>query len=492
MDNDNMDNDNMDNDKESHLIQLQEEYDKINQLRLMYDQNPDALPNLQILDQLQPATVTYENLKSNNIDLLTLGSILLISKIRLPALPNYSFPTSDLSNLRQTLSKSLLLTSGPPPTCTLNPSTHPSLSSLLSQLKSQTSHLNTLVKKLGLQPYGSHYVSELPGKGSKKVGKSRSGVGSIGVFERLYYIKDGGGGGGSYFNVVEEYNTVEGGEGTVVLLDEGGGYTEEEVGGKILNGYLDKWSSSKWVVTTHNNVLRSLRSESCIHFVGEGTWIKGSGGARFSALKGIVDPMVLESIDVDWKVEEAIDAELDRIEKVRIENEFLKELLDKKTKSAVKTIEASVSKLKNWEDKLESIDLTNLDVTLQGSTLSTIRSVLKKSKAKLEKFKDGIDVRATVVVGSVVVVIEGVYAGEIGRCVRDKISTKLIEIDFGGGVVEEVWIDDWMLGVFSEKGGGTGWEMKVKLGKGEGEGPKKKVVGNSVKSSRERKSKKKR
>ena len=29
----NMDNDNMDNDKDSHLIQLQEEYDKINQLR---------------------------------------------------------------------------------------------------------------------------------------------------------------------------------------------------------------------------------------------------------------------------------------------------------------------------------------------------------------------------------------------------------------------------------------------------------------------------
>ena len=33
MDNENMDNENMDNDKESHLIQLQEEYDKINQLR---------------------------------------------------------------------------------------------------------------------------------------------------------------------------------------------------------------------------------------------------------------------------------------------------------------------------------------------------------------------------------------------------------------------------------------------------------------------------
>ena len=33
MDNENMDNENMDNEKESHLIQLQEEYDKINQLR---------------------------------------------------------------------------------------------------------------------------------------------------------------------------------------------------------------------------------------------------------------------------------------------------------------------------------------------------------------------------------------------------------------------------------------------------------------------------
>lgn len=185
--------------------------------------------------------------------------------------------------------------------------------------------------------------------------------------------------------------------------------------------------------------------------------------------------------------------EIERIKGLREEEERRMNVLEKKIEEVLKGCEESLIKVKKWEDNLSRVhfNLNNTDHEITGSTLDDIKSTKKKIVKKIERFRDGIDLNAQVSLNSRVFVTEGDYVGELGICVGDEVCRKLIEFDFGGGVRERVWVEDWKCGVFSERGGNLGEKRTEVVGAVKQVGEKKKG-GNPVKSSRERKAAKKR